>query len=336
MDYQTGTALGQARVSRDNRLRLLPPGDWLLYPVVEAPPSLPSTGRREFIRRGAFAVLGTLVTPPLLQAAPRPLFTGIGITAELGRAVELKELGADFIVEEVARFLMPDQPDAAFEASRALAAAAPLPVLGCNSFLRDRRLRCTGPDADHPRVLAFAETAFRRLGSIGGEYIVFGSNTARQLPPGWTKAQGDEQFVALLRAMGPLAARHGITVAVEAQQASECNYLNHLVEVAAVVAAADQSHVRVLADLFHMRRVGDTPEDLVRVMPWVGAVELAENLNRTLPGVEGDDFRPFFAALAAGGYSGRMDLEGNGTPEQLRKAFATVRWQAAEVEAARG
>jgi sugar phosphate isomerase/epimerase len=202
--------------------------------------------------------------------------------------------------------------------------------LGCNSFLRDRRLRCTGPDADHPRVLAFAETAFRRLRAVGGEYIVFGSNTARQLPPGWPKARGDEQFVALLKAMGPLAARYGITVAVEAQQASECNYLNRLDEVVAVVAAAGQPAIRVLADIFHMMRMGDTPADLAQAMPWVAVVELAEQANRTLPGVAGDDFRPYFGALAAGGFSGRMDIEADGTPGQIKAAFAAIARQVAE------
>ncbi|MND07453.1 hypothetical protein D3C83_294250 [compost metagenome] len=69
-------------------------------------------------------------------------------------------------------------------------------------------------------------------------------------------------------------------------------------------------------------------------MPWLGAVELAENKNRTLPGVEGDDFRPYFAALAAGGYSGRLDIEGNGTPEQIKTAFATIARQVADIAAA--
>jgi sugar phosphate isomerase/epimerase len=296
-------------------------------------PHGPDCSRREFFRRGALATSVLLGPAVLRAAAPRPLFTGVGITAQIERAAELKACGADFIVESVARFLVPDQPDAGFEPWRERAARSPLPVLGCNSFLRDPRLRCTGPDADHPRVLAFAETAFRRLRSVGGEYVVFGSNTARQLPEGWPKARGDEQFTALLRAMGPLAARHGIMVGVEAQQASECNYLNHLDEVVAVVAAADQPAIRVLADIFHMMRMGDTPADLARAMPWVGVVELAENANRTLPGVAGDDFRPYFAALAAGGYSGRLDLEGNGTPEQIKTAFTTIARQVAEIGA---
>ena len=100
-----------------------------------------------------------------------------------------------------------------------------------------------------------------------------------------------------------------------------------------VVAATNHPNIRVLADLFHMARMGDTPADLTAAMPWVGVVELAENKDRTLPGVAGDDFRPCFAALAAGGYRGRIDIEGNGTKAQLANAFATVRRQATEAVA---
>jgi sugar phosphate isomerase/epimerase len=301
------------------------------------PPHGSACNRREFLRCSALAGAAVVAAPGRIVAAAkrRPLFTGMGITAQLERAAELKNCGADFIVESVARFLLPDRPDAEFAPWRERAAQSPLPVLGCNSFLRDPKLRCTGPAADHPRVLAFAETAFRRLREVGGEYIVFGSNTARQLPPGWPKGKADEQFISLLRAMGPLAEQHDIMVAVEAQQVSECNYLNHLDEVVAVVAAANQPAVRVLADIFHMMRMDDTPTDLARAMPWVGLVELAEKANRTLPGVAGDDFRPFFAALAAGGYSGRMDIEGTGTTGQIKTAFATIAQQAAEAAAAR-
>jgi sugar phosphate isomerase/epimerase len=49
-----------------------------------------------------------------------------------------------------------------------------------------------------------------------------------------------------------------------------------------------------------------------------------------LPGVAGDDFRPFFTVLAHAGYRGVIDIEGDGTAEQLRNAFATVRSQAAD------
>jgi sugar phosphate isomerase/epimerase len=291
--------------------------------------------RRDFVRHATVAAAGIALGGarglPAAAANPRTLFTGVGITASLARAAEMKIAGADYLVPAVADFLMPDNTEAEFAVQRELAAASPLPVLGCNSFLRHPRLRCTGPDADHATVLAFCAIAFRRLASVGGRFIGFGSNTARQIPDGWPRARADEQFIALLRAMAPLAAEHGITISVEQQRPIECNYINHLAEAVAVVAPVNHPNIRVLADLFHMAVVGDTPGELARAMPWVGLVELAEKANRTLPGVAGDDFRPYFAVLARGGYSGAISIEGDGTPERLQKAFATIRAQAAEV-----
>jgi sugar phosphate isomerase/epimerase len=272
----------------------------------------------------ALAVLGA----PALAA--RPLFSAVGITARIQRAAELKALGADFIVESVADFLMPFASDAEFAANRQAALAAPLRVRGCNSFLRDPSLVCVGPKADHARVLAYAQTAFARLRALGGEYIVFGSNSARRIPEGWDKRRADEQFGALLRAMAPLAAEHGITVGVEMQRREECNYLNHIDEVVSVVAPVDHPNIRVLADLYHMRVMGDSPRQLTEAMPWVGLVELAERERRTLPGVAGDDFRPYLTVLARGGFHGPVDIEGDGTAKQLSKAFETVRSQAAD------
>lgn len=277
---------------------------------------------------GAAALLGAAARGA--GRAPRKLFTAVGLTAKIERAAELKALGAQFIVESVADFLIPFASDAQFAANRARARAAPLRIRGCNSFLRDPSLVCVGPNADHARVLAYAETAFARLRSLGGEYIVFGSNSARRIPYGWTRAQADAQFVSLLKAMAPPAKRHHITIGVEMQRSQECNYLNLIDEVVSVVAPVNHPNIRVLADLYHMRVMGDTPQKLAAAMPWVGLVEMAEREQRTLPGVAGDDFRPFLEVLARGGYHGLIDIEGDGTPDQLRNAFATVAAQAAE------
>jgi sugar phosphate isomerase/epimerase len=291
--------------------------------------------RRQFVKAAGAAVAAPLLGPALeaasAAASKTPLFAAIGITAPINRAAELKAVGADYLAPTVAGFLMPDQSDAEFAKVRSRLEAATLPVLGCNSFLRHPRLRCTGPDAAHDTVLAFCDVAFRRLSEVGGKFIGFGSNTSRQIPEDWPKERADEQFVALLRRMGPLAARYGITIAVEQQRQAEVNYLNFMCEVLHVVRAADHPNIRVLADLYHMPVVGDTPADLAAAMPWVGLVELAEPARRTLPGVDGYDFRPWFAELARGGYHGYINIEGDGTPEQLREAFATVRSQAAAV-----
>ena len=218
----------------------------------------------------ALAATGVALAGARPTAAPAGrLFSAYGITAPVARAAELQAVGAEYLVEHVADFLMPDAPDAAFERQRERAAAAPIPVRGCNVFLKTG-LRCTGPDADHARVLAYAAIAFERLERAGGSFIGLGSSDARRIPEGWPTARADEQFIALLKAMAPLAARHHITVSVESQRREEVNYLNRIAEVVAVVAAVDHPNIRVLADFYHMAVMGDALADIEAAGPWSG------------------------------------------------------------------
>lgn len=287
--------------------------------------------RRRFLRTGAATVVAAAAPRWLRAAAPaRRIFTALGVATSLQRAAEVKECGADYLLESTTGFLMPDEPEAKFEESLAVAVTSPLPVLGTNGFLRHPRLRCTGPDADHPAVLAFADIAFRRLQRAGGRLIVFGSAGARRIPAGYPKEKADEQFTALLRAMAPLAAARGVTVAIELLRAQECNYLTRLGEVAAIIAAVDHPNVRALADFYHMAVMGDTPADLARALPLIGMLEIAEQETRSAPGVAGDDFRPWFRELARAGYSGPMTIEGRWDLPQLRAAFAEIRRQEAD------
>ena len=118
---------------------------------------------------------------------------------------------------------------------------------------------------------------------------------------------------------------------LESLRAQECNYINHIGEAAAVVARVDHPNVRVLADLYHMAVMGDGPDALAKAMPLTGLIELAERDRRTVPGVAGDDFRPYFREAARAGYRGLIDIEADGTADELRKAFAEVQTQAADV-----
>jgi sugar phosphate isomerase/epimerase len=77
--------------------------------------------------------------------------------------------------------------------------------------------------------------------------------------------------------------------------------------------------------------MGDTPADLKEAMDVVVHVEIAEKAERSVPGVRGDDFRPYFRVLRAANYQGAISLEGKGTDEQIGKAFQEIAKQAAEV-----
>ena len=290
------------------------------------------TNRRRFLGTAALALAGSAFAGrATAQTADAKLFSAMGIAGPLDKAAMFKAAGAEFLTESVGNFLMPDKSDADFEKNLEKLAAAPLPVLACNGFIRPKELRCVGKEANHDQVLEWSEIAFRRLKKAGGKFIVFGSGGSRELRDGWPKEKADEQFVALLKRMGPLAAEHGVVVAIEQLRAEECNYINRISEGAALIRAAAHPNVRLLADLYHMAVMGDTPADLKAAMDVVVHLEIAEKEGRTVPGVGGDDFRPYFQVLKDAGYSGAVSIEGRWQDEQLAPAFKEIARQAAAV-----
>ncbi len=291
------------------------------------------TSRKTFIRTGSLALAGAAFLPRLsAETSGKKLFSAMGIAAPIAKSAMLKAAGAEFLTENVGSFLVPDKPEAEFLKNLDyLKANSALPILACNGFIRPAHLRCVGAEANHDLILEWSDSTFRRMKMAGGKIIVFGSGGSRQLRDGWPKEKADEQFVALLKRMGPLAEAQGITVTVEQLRAEECNYINHLGEGAALIRAAGHPNVRMLADLYHMASVGDTPADLKAAMDVVVHIEIAEKSGRTVPGVSGDDFRPYFKVLREANYQGAVSIEGKWEPSQLATAFKEIAKQAAEV-----
>ena len=229
----------------------------------------------------------------------------LGVCASTASVDGLVPGAADFVEENVQSFLVPEEPDAVFvEKLRAVT----VPVRAANGFLPGT-LKCVGPAVDQPRLLRYAESAFLRAQQAGIGIIVFGSGNARQVPARFDPARALEQFVALVRQLGPLAQRHGLVVAVEPLGRKECNFINSLAEGAAVVAAVAHPRVRLLADTYHMAQEGESPEEIRRHGRWLAHVHVAEHERRTAPGVAGDDFRPLFCALRAANYHGAVSVE---------------------------
>lgn len=289
------------------------------------------TSRRAFLQAGSLALAAAGFAPRLYAATEeKKLFKSMGIAAPLEKAADLKAEGAEFLTASVGDFLVPDQAEEAFEKNLAKLAISPLPVFACNGFIRPKELHCVGPEANHDAILTWAETSFRRLKKANGTFIVFGSAGARAIPEGWAKEKADAQFVSLLKKLGPLAETHGITVTVEQLQEKECNYINHIAEGAALIRAAGHPRIRMLADLYHMAVMGDTPADLKAAMDVIVHMEIAEKNGRTVPGVNGDDFRPYFHVLREVGYQGSISIEGKWEKGQVLKAYQEITKQAAE------
>ena len=256
-----------------------------------------------------------------------------GVCAGKDKGAMLKAAGGDYIEESVQNLLIPEKSDEEFAPRIAAIAAAVLPVKACNGFL-PKSLPSVGEKAAHDAILAYADVAFRRAKQVGIENITFGSGDSRRIPEGFPAEKAKNQFTDLLIRMGPLAASHGVTVSVEPLRKEECNFLNNVREVADVVGAAAHPNVGITADLYHMVLGGDVPEDLEKNIRLLKHFHIAEKAKRAMPGVAGDDFRPWFKMLNRNGWKGRISIESNGGGDEAAytKSFAYLRKQLAEAD----
>ena len=154
-----------------------------------------------------------------------------------------------------------------------------------------------GPSTDHDKILAWAETTFRRAERAGIRYIVFGSGKSRKVPDGFSRETAEEQFVRLCKRLGPVAARYRVTVVIEPLNSRETNLINSVSEGASIVERVNHKNIRLLCDLFHMTADGEPPQAIVDAGKHIRHCHIAEAAERTAPGTDGDDFRPYLRAL---------------------------------------
>ncbi|MBR1576832.1 MAG: sugar phosphate isomerase/epimerase [Bacteroidales bacterium] len=231
----------------------------------------------------------------------------IGICG-LNRAPAAVACGLDYLEANVASFLVPEQSDSAFAAQRAAADGLGFPIYSANGFF-PKDLLVVGPDADPERALRYARTAIRRASEAGLKILVLGSSRSRSIPEGFSREEAEGQFLALLRGMAPTAEKYGVVVAIEPLQESETNFINTVTEGAAMARLAGSPNICVIADFYHMAREGEPADDIVAAADKLVHCHIAECRNRTAPGVDGDDFTPYFKALKQIRYDGRISLE---------------------------
>jgi sugar phosphate isomerase/epimerase len=238
----------------------------------------------------------------------------------------------DFIEESVQRFLVPEDDETVFEQASFGAAETSPPVDTANLFLPGE-IKTTGPVVDMQRVVAYAECAFRRAKKVGIRTIVFGSGGSRALVENFDKGRAEQQFVDVLKAIAPIAANYTVQIVIEPLNRGECNFINSLAEGAEAVRSCGHPSILLLADIYHMLREDEEPQEILRFGDLLRHVHVAEKAERTAPGLAGDDFRPYLKALATSGYPGDFSLEcrWNDLASEAASGAAELRRQIEEV-----
>ena len=143
--------------------------------------------------------------------------------------------------------------------------------------------------------------AFDRVAELGGKWAVFGNGGARRRPDDVPYPAACRRLVEVLRLAGEVAAPRGLTVVFEPLHHGETNLGNHLCEGAAFVREADHPAVKLLADYFHMARVGERMDEIARV-GGVAHAHIATRGTRGFPHLDdGEEIPAFLAQLRACG-----------------------------------
>ncbi len=233
-----------------------------------------------------------------------------GVCCDPSLTAAARRAGFDYAEWSVGALLMPRAPRQDFLAAlkQARAAALPYPVL--NGFV-PADLKITGQYVDASALKEYVTVAFERAEQAGVQIIVFGSGGARQVPDGFDAGEAHKQLAGFCAMFAPIALLHGVTVVVEPLNRLECNVLNTVAECAALVREVSHPALGLLTDAYHLLRDNDSLEDVAANGGILRHAHIATVPTRVAPGAEPCDFAPFFNALARGGYTGRVSIEGS-------------------------
>ena len=217
----------------------------------------------------------------------------------------------DFLEENVQTLLVPEADESEFKKRLDLARSISRPVKVANRLL-PADLKCVGAAVDEGRLLTWGEAVFRRAEEMGLEIIVWGSGAARRVSEGFPRAQAREQFLRAVSLFAPLAERHAVTIVIEPVCRHDSNFIMSLADGADIVHGVGHPSVRLLADFWHMDVEGEPASEITRFADIIEHVHLSEfNMERSVPGVNGHDFRPYLQALKAAHYNRGLVIESN-------------------------
>jgi sugar phosphate isomerase/epimerase len=231
-----------------------------------------------------------------------------GICTSIENSAAVKAAGWDFVEENAQSFLQGNVADGQWHGLDR-AKASPLPVLAVNCIIPGA-MKMTGPAVDWEKLANYTQTMLSRAEKAGVKTVAFGSAGSRNVPDGFDREKARGQIVDFLRWAGPIAGRHGITIAAEPLDHRESNILNRVGEVMQCVKAVNHPNVMCLVDSYHFWIENDRLEDLKPAAPWIRHVHVADKDGRLPPGdSKTADYRPIFRVLKDGGYDGSISVE---------------------------
>jgi len=219
----------------------------------------------------------------------------------------LERLGYDYIEPPVTDTLVPLKPVQEFSAAHRAIAKSSIKAEAFNVFL-PRELRVTGPKVDMAALSHYVDNAVKRAHALGGKVIVFGSGGSRNVPDGFPRDRAMHQLAEFLKMAGDHAARAGLQIAIEPLSRPD-NIILSVAEATALAKTVGKPSVKVLADLYHIGKEGESFESITAAGKDLIHPHVGHPVTRVCPREGEYDYAQWFRALKSAGYDARMSLE---------------------------
>lgn len=233
----------------------------------------------------------------------------IGIVENLSNDSLLYANGYRHLVESVGKLFSPRTiTDQQFDDILKQTKRLKLSLYAMNIFIPGE-LKVVGPKVDEATIIAYAEAVFKRCQLAKVSLVVWGSGGSRRLPEGFDPDEARTQFITIARKVAEVAQRYQITLALENLNRTETNFITSVAEALDVVKQVDRPNFKLCADIYHMLKENESAVVIEKTKDYLVHCDLAEQENRTPPGVQGDDFREYLRALKKIKYNGKIMLE---------------------------
>ena len=227
----------------------------------------------------------------------------------------LAAMGYDYVELPMSR--LGSLSDSDFDRAAELLQKSGIPCGACNNFMPGE-YKITGPEnlLTPRRILTgHLEKVFRRIGKEGLQVpvAVFGSPWSRSCPEGWSMERALRQIEDFLKTAAQYAEHYGITIAIENNNSTETNTLNHYSDVVDMVKKIGHPSVKALCDYYHVRVMKDDPgtvlKDSGELLVHTHIAKLSDRAWFTDLAGEEEYIRRYAEALKAFNYSGGISME---------------------------
>jgi D-psicose/D-tagatose/L-ribulose 3-epimerase len=199
----------------------------------------------------------------------------------------------------------------------------------CNNFF-PRTIRLTGEEARLQAALDYAAQALDRAERLGAGIIVFGSAGAKNVPDGFSRDTAWRQIVELLCRLGPRAAEHGLTIAIEPINREESNIVNLAADGLRLAREVDHPNIQLLIDYYHLTKECEDPAILIEAGTAIRHLHFARVEGRSFPLETETAHSRFFAMMRRIRYAERCSMEAftRDFPADARRALRILRQEA--------